>query len=333
VEDLGPHGQHAGEERQRGTEAPGRDAHVVQLFGVLAQTRPRLLGAQDGQLAPHHRERKLAHCRRRGDDGGPEVGRTRDLHPDSQQAGLELGEVRRLQAARGAQLLHDRFEGLDPIGLHLDLDTPQLHRALSAAHDDDRVVERNLGHVDAAHAQREWPAAGTDLEHLAQPARARDGAQATAHGTFGPEVADAARRHDLGHLEPLAQPVPLRRMHVLHGHLDLAATVARARHEAGARHAPVVGVEVGVDEPPGRLCQRGHRAAPCGLDGERRQGGEPALHRTQVEGVELPLDFDGIGTLRCPFEPGLRHIGPGYCGARRPPRGAIECREFHARFR
>jgi hypothetical protein len=74
MEDLGPHGQHAGEERQRGTKAPGRDAHVVQLFGVLAQPRSRLLGAQDGQLAPHHRERELAHRRGRGDGGRAEVG-------------------------------------------------------------------------------------------------------------------------------------------------------------------------------------------------------------------------------------------------------------------
>ncbi len=204
-------------------------------------------------------------------------------------------------------MLHDRLEGLDPFGLHLDLDAPQLHGSLSAAHDDDRVVERHLGDVDTADPQREGPATGADLQHLAQRARARDGAQAAAHRPFRAEVAHAAGRHDLGHLEALAQAVPLRGVHVLHGDLDVATALARASDEPGTSHAPVVGVEIGVHESPWRLRERGHRAAAFGLDGQRRQGREPPLHGPQVEGVELPLHFDGIGPARHPFDPGARH--------------------------
>jgi hypothetical protein len=230
--------------------------------------------------------------------------------------------VRGLQPARGAQLPHDRFEGLDPFGLHLDLDAPQLHGPLSAAHDDDRVVERHLGDVDTADAQREGPAAGTDLEHLAQRPRARDGAQATADGTLRPEVADAAGWHDLGHFEPLAQAIPLGGVHVLHGDFDMASAVAGTRDESGARHAPVVGVEIGVHKSPGRLRERGHRAAAVGLDGKRREGGEPAFHWPQVEGVELPLDLDRFwrAGLVCL---GLGHRAHATAGAQLPARRAV----------
>ena len=105
--------------------------------------------------------------------GRTEVGRAGDLLAEGQQARLELGEAGRLEPARDAQLLHDRLQRVEPLGLHLDLDPPQLHRPLAVADDDDGVVERDLGRVDAADAQGEGPAAGAHLEHLAQPVRAR----------------------------------------------------------------------------------------------------------------------------------------------------------------
>ena len=120
--------------------------------------------------------------------GGPGISWPRASSPASnfdRRAGCSPHDV--------AQLLHDRVERIEPLGPHLHLDPAQLHRALAVADDDDGVVERDLGGVDAADAQREGAPAGADLEHLAQAACADDGAQPAADGSVGPERGDARR--------------------------------------------------------------------------------------------------------------------------------------------
>ena len=117
-------------------------------------------------------------------------------------------------------------------------------------------------------------------------------------GPSSPEPGQSGRGEDLGDLQTLAQAAALRGTAVLEGDLVVAAAASGADDEAGAGDAPVVAVEIGVDEPPRRSGERGHGPSVARLDGESRQGGQPALDRPQVEGVELPLDLDGIVPAR-----------------------------------
>ena len=125
---------------------------------------------------------------------GPRSGVPGISSPEGQQPGFELGEARRLEPARHAQLLHDRLQRLEPVGVDLDLDPAQLHGALAGADDDHGVVERDLRHVDAADPQREGAPAGADLEHLVQPAGADDGAQPAPDRPVGAERVQPGRR-------------------------------------------------------------------------------------------------------------------------------------------
>ncbi len=78
---------------------------------------------------------------------------------------------------------------LEPLRLHLDLDPAQLHGPLPVPHDDDGVVERDLGCVDPADPQDEGPPARPDLEHLAQGMGADDGPEAPPDRAVGAETA------------------------------------------------------------------------------------------------------------------------------------------------
>ena len=182
--------------------------------------------------------------------------------------------------------------------MDLDLDAPELHGALPGPDDDHRVVERDLSHVDTTDPQREGAAAGTHLEHFAQPAGTDDGAQAAPDRPVVAEPGQSGRGEDLGDLQTLAQAASLRGAAVLEGDLVVAAAAPGADDEAGSGDAPVVAVEIGVDQPPRRSGERGHGPSVARLDGESREGGQPAFHRPQVEGVELPLDLDGVVPAR-----------------------------------
>ncbi len=232
---------------------------------------------------------------------------------ERQQARLEFGEAGRLQPARGAQLLDDGLERVEPPGSTSTSTRRNCMGRWPLPDDDDGLVERDLSGVDAADAQREGTAPGAHLQHLAQPVRADDGAQAPAHRALRSEPVGPGRREHLGHLEALAQPAALGRARVLQGDLVLAAAPTGAQDEAGAGDTPVVGVEVGVGQTPRRAGQRGDGAAVVGLDGEGGQGGQPALHGAQVERVELPLDLDGVARAArvAGSFPGTRTSEPG----------------------
>ena len=202
--------------------------------------------------------------------------------------------------------------------MDLDLDPAQLHRALPAPDHDHGVVERDLRGIDAADPQREGAPAGAYLEHLVEPPSADDGAQPASHRTVRTERGQPRRRQDLGHLQALAEPTPLGGPGVLQRDLVVATAAPGAHDEPGAGDAPVVGVEVGVDQAPGRAGEGGHRPAVARLDGQRREGGEPALDRPQIERVELPLDLDGVVLARL-VALGIGHRGQATAGLRRRP--------------
>ena len=95
---------------------------------------------------------------------------------------------------------------------------------------------------------------------------------------------------------------------------SLAAAAPGAHDEAGAGDAPVVAVEIGVDQAPRRAGERGDRPSVARLDGEGGERGQPPLHRPQVEGVELPLDLDGVVSPgSSPL--GIRTSRSRYCGS------------------
>ena len=298
AEHLGPDRQHGLEHREGGAQTARRHAHVVQLLGILAESRPRFLGLHHGELPPEYGEGDIPHGGLGGDVGRPEVGRPGDLLPESQEACFELGEVRRLEPAGPAQLLHDRLQRVEPFRVDLDLDAPKLHGALPGADDDHRVVERDLRHVGTTDPQREGAASSAHLEHFVQPAGTDDGAQSAPDRTVVPEPGQSGRGEDLGDLQTLTQAASLRWTTVLERDFVVAAAASGADDEAGAGNAPVVTVEIGVDEPPRRSSERGHGPSVARLDGESREGGQPALDRPQIEGVELPFDLDGIVPAR-----------------------------------
>ena len=144
-------------------------------------------------------------------------------------------------------------------------------------------------------------------------------------GPSAPEPVQSGRGEDLGDLQTLAQAASLGGTAVLERDLVVAAAAPGADDEAGAGDAPVVGVEIGVDQPPRRSGQRGHRPSVAGLDGEGRERGQPALDRPQVEGVELPLDLDGV-VARPARLPWNRTSRSGYCGLPRPACTGRDCR-------
>ena len=86
--------------------------------------------------------------------------------PHGEEPGLELGEPGRLEPAGRSQLVHHRLERVEPLGVDLHLDPTQLHGPLSGPDNDHRVVESDLGGIDATHPQREGTPPGAHLEHL-----------------------------------------------------------------------------------------------------------------------------------------------------------------------
>ena len=249
--------------------------------------------------------------------GRAQIGRARDVLTEGEEPGLELREVGRLEPAGGSELGHDRLERPEPVRLHLDLDPAQLHGPLPVPHDDDGVIERDLGRVDPADAQGEGTPARPHLEYLAQGMGADDGPQAPAHRAVSAESAHPCGREDLGDLEPPAQTVALGGARVLEGDFVVTAPASGAHHEAGAGQAPVGRVEIRVGQPPWRRGQSGDGAPVVGLDRERGQGGQPALHGAQVERVELPLDFDWVLRLSLSL-PGAGHRVEATAAAPRP---------------
>ncbi len=308
AEVAAPDGQDLGEEIQCGAQAPCRHAHVVEFLGILAQARARLLRPEHGQLASQDGIGQLAQVHFGTDLGRPEIGRTRDVHALGQQAGLELGERRRLQSAGGPQLEHQRSEGIHPLAKDPDFDPAQLHGALAVPDDDHGVVQRDLGRITAIDAQCEGTTAGSHLED--RPERLRP-AMAWARRPTGPS-GPRPRSPDAGNSSLASSgcrsPSSSAHWRRLERDFVAAALATGAHHEAGIRHPPVVRVEVRVDQPLRRLGQRGDRRLLVRLDGEGGKRGQPALDGAKIERVELPFDLVGL-----PF---AQHCGKGTAAAR-----------------
>ena len=194
AEHLGPHGEHVGEQRQRGAAGDGwppacrgapRGPRRAVSPAPSRAARPAGGAGRRRRARPSSRTRRPRSGRGRASRGspGPWPG-----GPPRTWRGAPAGAR---TTARSCSTIG--LEGIEPLGPHLDLDPAQLRGPLPAADDDHGVVERDLGDVDAADAQGEGTAPGPDLEHLAQPARADDGAQAAADRSVGPERGDAGR--------------------------------------------------------------------------------------------------------------------------------------------
>ena len=222
---------------------------------------PGLLLAEHGQLAAQHGEGELAHGRGLGDRRS---GRGRAIPgiswPMARRPASNFDRRGRLEPARGPQLLDDRLQRVEPLGPHLDLDPAQLHRSLAVrrrrswcrrARPPRRRRRRRATRRDGAGCGPGAPRAA-----CVQPTMAR---RRRPTGPSGPSAADAGGGEDLGDLETLAQAAALGGAGVLQGDLVVTATPAGADDEPGAGDAPVVGVEVGVDQPPRRPGQRGDR--------------------------------------------------------------------------
>ena len=125
-------------------QAPCRHAHVVEFLGILPKPGARLLGAQDGQLAPQDGIGQLPRFISGPISVEPRSGGPGDDHALSEKAGLELGERGRLQPAGGPQLGTRAVRGHPPTRKDPDLHPPQVHGSLAVPDDDQGVVQGDL---------------------------------------------------------------------------------------------------------------------------------------------------------------------------------------------
>ncbi len=149
-----------------------------------------------------------------------------------------------METARRLELAHDGFERVLPFGEHFDLDPAQLHWALALPDHHHGVVEGELGCVNAAHSKNEGAPAGTDLEDLADAAPTRNGVDPATDGSFGAQTGKAIVGEVLGDFEALAQAAGPGRGRVLERDLVVASPRPGAKHESGAHHPPVLGIEI-----------------------------------------------------------------------------------------
>ena len=138
-----------------------------------------------------------------------------------------------------------------------------------------------------------------------------DRPQAAPDRTIGAQCVEARRGKDFGHLQTLAEAASLGGTSVLERDFVVTAAPPGADDEPGTGDAPVVRVEIRVDQAPRRSGQRGDRSAVGHLDGQGGQGGEPAFHWPQVERVELPLDLNRVVLLARSISPRIGRIGHG----------------------
>ena len=163
-----------------------------------------------------------------GDSVGPRSGMPGISSPRASSPASNFGEARRLEPAdtRSWSTIGSRASS------HSGWTSTSTRRSCvgrAVPDHDDGVVERDLRRVDTADPQHEGAPACPDLEHLVQPARADDGAQAAPHRTVRAERSQPRSRQDLGHLQTLAEPAPLGGPGVLQRHLVLpAATPCRS---------------------------------------------------------------------------------------------------------
>ena len=303
-------------ERERGAQATGRHPHVVQLLGVLAQPGARLLVAEHGELAAQHGVGQLAHGRvlgrsrwgrdraGRGSPGRGPAGRPRTWRAwpagarRSARSWSTIGSSASSHSGRTSTSTRRSCMGRCPFPTTIMVSSS----AISAASTPPMRSAKGRRRV------RTWSTSRSRCVPTMARRRRPPGRRA--------QRAQARRGQDLGHLEALAQPAPLRGAGVLEGDFVVAAAPAGADDEAGAGDAPVVRVEVRVDQAPRRAGQRGDGPAVGRLDGEGGQGGQPPLDRPQVERVELPLDLDGVVLARS-VSAWNRTPRSGYCGSRR----------------
>ena len=225
---------------------------------------------------------------------GPRSGGPGISCPMASRPGLEFREPGRLEAAGGSELLDHRLE------LRRATRAGPRPRPAGAAWGVHRIPRRSRCRRVRPRPPRRRPRAGRRGAGACAPGAPRAGGRvpvmARRRRPTGPSVPSAESprlREHLGDLEPPAKPGALGRARVLEGDLVLTTPTPGADHEAGARDAPVVGVDVGVDQPSRRARQSRERSRGGALEREGGQGGQPTLHGSQVERVELPLDLGG----------------------------------------
>ena len=320
--------EHVFKQVERGTDPPGGNSHVVQLLGVLAQPGARLAEDQLPDVAADDGEGRLGHGRARGDGDRSELGSAGKAQAEAQQSGLELGQGRHPEPAGGHQVVHDGLEGRDPRGVHLHLHTPQADGWFVAS-DDGRVVQCELGDLLRADPQGERAASRPNLDHLVEAFLAGHGRDAAPDRAIRAQLRDVSSLQELGELLALTEPVGADRFEALERRLVVAAVAPRPQHVPRSGHAPILAVEVAVDQPAGGLGQRRQRgdgpvdravrralgalgsgearevgclAGLAQLGGASGQRREPPLDGAQVERVELPFDLDvGSGLFRILF--------------------------------
>ena len=251
-----------GEDAEGGAQPTGRDPHVVELLGVLAQPGAGLVGEQRAELATDHRVGEGADRRVGPHRGGPEVDARRDHVPAGQHAGLELGQRRRRESRRPAGGPRRRGVSASTQAAATSTSTRQEAHRVLVVDRDGRLVQGDLGNVLVGQTQHERAPPGLDLEHRMEWAAARSGPRpasrpdrpALATGPCPARDGSVTSRRRFG---PVVRRSPRQR---LQGDLLLVLGVPHAKDVAGLGDPPVLGVEVAVVLDDGRAGEGGDRA-------------------------------------------------------------------------
>ena len=327
-EDLGSHGKDLGEELQRRPQASRGDAHVVQLFGVLAQTGARLLVTDDSQLPAHDREGQIAHGGRLGDPGRTEVRAPGNVQTHREQAGLELGESGRLETAGRAQLVHHGSSASS----HSGRTSTSTRRNCMGRCPVPTTITVSSRATSATSTPPTRSAKGRRrVRTWSTSCRRRVPTMARNRRPTGPS-APREPRPSAGRTSVTSSrwrsPLPSA------GRVSFIVTSSwrprrRVRTTNPARATRQSSVSMYES-----TSRRGGRASavtvprPAASSARVGQGGQPPLHRPQVERVELPLDLDGAA--RRPFIPWVGHRAQATARRAWPP-GGRPCAVGHAR--
>ena len=227
------------------------------------------------------------------------------MQTGGEQSRLKFREYRRLQSALASQLVHQRSEQLDPLGVSFDFHAAYPNRILVVADDDDRVIEVDLTEDRVPNAQLVRSPPGPYFEEVGKRSVTGQCTQSASDRSPWIQRIETSWGEGLTYLDPSSQPGHCWRG-VLQGHFSLVSQVSDTEDETGSSDSPVLGIEIDIDGSPHGLGHHGDDDGSPARTSRHHPGecGQPPLHGSEIERVQLPLDLDV-----CWVRPPLGHRG------------------------
>ncbi len=195
--------EHRPERAHGGAQPSGRHAHLMQLFGILAESRPRLVREHVGHVPAQRDEAKFSRGRILISDDGAEVKREAGHQAGRTQTRLELRLRREPQAGRGTQRVDELADPRHGPGERLFyFDAADGFLLRSVVHR--RFVQRQDGEGAAVLLDEERLAVCLDREERAQGARTQQQGQPVTHRPGGASRVVSTIGERLVHLQAAA---------------------------------------------------------------------------------------------------------------------------------